>query len=300
MVAGTAILILLLTLVWHFRQDGSPAQELQLKANRLDLVGQMQVALESAAAAEKSAVLAVTDQESQAFADQAREATRALERDRSELEKDLATRGTATERDLLRQFSEAFGKLQQVDEEVLALAVKNTNLKAFALAFGPTAEAVQEFDGALAGVARKGLGTPGSERIQALTFAARLGLVRIQALLPPHIAEESDAKMDQLEASMTREERSVREALAGLEALPALKGSPELAAAASSLARFIELKVQILALSRENTNVRSLALSLNQKRKALLVSLDSLGALRQAILDEPIAGMTSGRPIRPR
>ncbi len=51
--------------------------------------------------------------------------------------------------------------------------------------------------------------------------------------------------------------------------------------------------------SRENTNVRSLALSLNQK-KAMILSQDALNALRQAILEEPIAGVTYGRPPSPR
>jgi hypothetical protein len=79
-----------------------------------------------------------------------------------------------------------------------------------------------------------------------------------------------------------------------------VKGDADLAAARAAFDRFGELKRQILALSRENTNVRSLALSLNQKRKAMIECLAALGALRQAILDEPIAGVTYGRPAHPR
>ncbi len=43
-----------------------------------------------------------------------------------------------------------------------------------------------------------------------------------------------------------------------------------------------------------------LALSLNQKRKAMILCLDALNTLRQAILEEPIAGVTYGRPPSPR
>lgn len=300
MIAGTAIVVLTVTLAWFFRRDASPAQELALKASRVDLVGQIQVALASASEAEKSAVLASTDQESQAFADQARAATREVEREREELAKLLASGGTKAERDLLGQFSEAFAKLEQVDEEVLGLAVKNTNLKAYSLAFGPAAEAGAEFDAALTRVVAKGPGAPDAARVQASAFIARLAVLRIQVLFAPHIAEESDAKMDQLEASMAREEAQVRQSLAGLAGVPRLQGSADLAAATSSFARFGEVKARILGLSRENSNVRSLALSLNQKRKALQVCLEALGALRQAILDEPIAGVTYGRAVHPR
>jgi hypothetical protein len=300
MIAGTAIVALTVTTAWYFGRNANPAQELALKATRVDLVGQIQVALATASEAEKSAVLASTDQESQGFADQARAATRDVERERQELARLLATGGTQAERDLLGQFSEAFTRLEQVDEEVLRLAVKNTNLKAYSLAFGPAAEAGTELDAALTRVVAKEPGAPDAARVQASAFGARLAVLRIQALFAPHIAEESDAKMDQLEASMAREEAQFHQSLASLAGVPRLKGSADLAAAASSFARFSEVKARILSLSRENTNVRSLALSLNQKRKALQVCLDALGALRQAILDEPIAGVTYGRSMHPR
>ena len=50
----------------------------------------------------------------------------------------------------------------------------------------------------------------------------------------------------------------------------------------------------------ENTNVRSLAISLGEKRKALLLCLDALNALQAAIASEPIAGVDYGEPARPR
>lgn len=296
--AGTVLLALLLLLVWHYRQD--PAQQLAFKAGRVDLVGRMQLALASASEAEKSAVLAITDQDSQAFADQARAATAEVERERQELGKLLAAGGTQRERDLLAQFSEAFGGLQRVDDEVLRLAVKNTNLKAYGLAFGPAADTLAEMDAALSRVVAKHAGSPDARRVMLLAFEARIGVLRIQALLAPHVAEESDARMDRLEAAMVEEERQVRKDLDGLAALPRLEKDADLAAAASGFVRYGEIKARILALSRENTNVRSLALSLNQKRKAMVLCMDALNALKEAILEEPIAGVTYGRPPLPR
>lgn len=293
MIAGVALAAALALLLWQFRQDRT--QRLAFKASRVDLVGRMQLGLASASEAEKSAVLAITDQDSQKFSDQARAAVAEVERERQELDKLLATGGTQRERDLLARFSEAFGTLQRVDEEVLRLAVRNSNLKASGLLFGPAADALAAMDAALSRLVGKRADGADARRVTLLALGARIGALRIQTLLAPHIAEESDAKMDLLEASMAKEELEVRKDLAGLAAAPALRGDADLAAAASSFDRYVEIKGRIVALSRENTNVQSLALSLNQKRKAMLACLDALNELNQAILEEPIPGVTYGR-----
>ena len=74
-----------------------------------------------------------------------------------------------------------------------------------------------------------------------------------------------------------------RKALAAMEKLAA---NPSLALAISSYARFSDTKTQILKLSRENTNVRSLTISLNQKRKTMFLCLDALVNLRNALEQE--------------
>jgi ABC-type multidrug transport system ATPase subunit len=103
-----------------------------------------------------------------------------------------------------------------------------------------------------------------------------------------------------MEASMGKEEMQVRKDLDDLTTLVKPLGDVDLAAALSQFARYREVKAHILALSRENTNVRSMTLSLSQKRKAMALCLDSLNALKIAILDEPIAGVTYGRVPKPR
>jgi hypothetical protein len=281
-----------LAVVWRFGQGDGPAQALALKASRVDLVGQMQVALSSAAEAEKSAVLAATDQESQAFADRSRAATAAVEQRRLELARLLEAGGTEGERALLARFADDFTALRAVDEEVLRLAVKNTNLKAHALAFGPAAAALADLDAALERLAARRAGSPQAAEIRRVADGARLGALRVQALLAPHIAEERDEEMARLEAAMAGHLAQARQAL---EALSALAGSAEVAPVAGAFARYLELEGQVLALSRENTNVRSLALSLGRKRAALVVCQDALAALQQAILEEPIPGISYGR-----
>jgi hypothetical protein len=291
------LVVLLFLLVLHFRPD--PVRELAFKASRIDLVGRMQGGLTAAAEVEKSAVLAISDKQSRTFAEQARAATAEVERERNELGDLLATGGTQRERDLLVQFSESFGKLQSIDDEVLRLAGQNTNLKAFELLFGPAADALAEADAALVRVLAKHSDSADARQVMVLGFGARIGVLRIQTQLPPHIAEESDAKMDRLEAVMADEETQIHKDLDGLAVLPRVAGDPDLSMAVSAFARYVEIKARILALSRANTNVRALALSLNQKRRAMILCLDTLNALHQEISDEFIANVTYERHSHP-
>jgi hypothetical protein len=300
MASGAAVFLLLTLAVLHFQKEDDRAEQVAAKARRIELVDRMRAALASAAGAEKSAVLAITDEDSQTFADEARAAGKVVEEARQELGELLQRSGKDRERELLGQFSQAFADLRRVDDDVLSLAVKNTNLKAYALAYGPAADALKEMTDALTRLARASIDSPGGAKVTLLALGAEIAALRVQTMLPPHIAEESDEKMDRMEATMAKEEEDVRKDLDDLLARPELGASAELQAATSSWARFRELKVQILALSRENTNVRSLTISLDRKRKVTLVCQDALAALRQAIDEEPIQGVTYGVPAKPR
>jgi hypothetical protein len=249
----------------------------------------MRLTLALASEAEKSAVLAITDQDSRAFAEQARAATAEVDRERKDLGELLMAGGTQGEKDLLAQFSKAFTDFQRIDNDLLSLAVKNTNIKAYGLAFGPAADALKGMDTALSRLVAKSAGSPEARNLALLAFGAQTAALRIETLLAPHIAEESDEKMDKLEALMTKEDQQVRKDLDALAALQELRGDPDLETAASDYARFSEVRARILSLSRENTNVRSLAISLGQKNKVLFLCQGVLSALQEAILEEPIA-----------
>jgi hypothetical protein len=291
MVIGAAILLVVMLIVMHFQTRQSPSEQLAFKTKRVDLVARMRLTLASASEAEKSAVLAVTDQDSQTFADQSRAATAEVERERKELGELLAAGGTLGEKDLFAQFSKVFTDSQRIDNDLLALAVKNTNIKAYGLAFGPAADALKEMDTALSRLVAKSAGSPEAGNMALLAFGAQTAALHIQTLLAPHIAEESDKKMDELEALMTKEDQEVRKDLDGLASLQKLHGDPDLETAASDYARFSEIRGRILDLSRENTNIRSLAMSLGQKRKVLFLCQDVLSNLQQAIQEEPISGV---------
>jgi hypothetical protein len=300
MALGAALLALGVLLVLLFGREPTPNAELASRAQRMDSVRRMQLGLASASEAEKSAVLAIADEESQAFADRARASTSDVERERQELMELLSRDGTPLEQDLLAEFSRRFTEFRRIDDELLSLAAEDTNLKAYALAFGPAMNVLDELSAALSRLVVANADSPQAAKVTSLAFGAETGALRIQTLLAPHIAEPSDQRMDELEARMAREDDRVQSALEALRALPKLDGADDLAVATSRYARFREIESQVLALSRENTNVRSLSISLNRKRKVMLECHETLGKLQEAIRTEPIEGATYGGRIRVR
>jgi hypothetical protein len=231
MAAGAVILILLFLVVFHFYQKQNPAEQLAFKASRVDLVSRMQLALASASEAEKSAVLAITDKDSQIFADQARKSSADVEQARRELGQLLKSGGTQRENELFNQFSDLFTEFQRIDTELLNLAVKNTNVKAYNLAYGPATAALHETNAALSHLIASTAGSPEEKQVMMLAYGAEISGLRLQTLIPPHIAEESDQKMDELEALMSKEDKQIRKNLDELTALPKLNQNAELAKA---------------------------------------------------------------------
>jgi hypothetical protein len=293
-VLGGAVLLLGCVLLVLRLAPESVATQVASRARRHEIVEQMSRRLASAVEAERGAVMSVTDEQSKAFADRARSETTAVEDLARMLDGQLSSSAT---KDLRARFLRQFAELKRIDEELLDLAVRNTNLKASALAFGPASVAMQEVDAAFSRLVSRGATSPEADarRVMLLASEAEAGGLRIVALLAPHIAEESDSGMDALESRMEKEAEVVGRNLAQLRALrPA---DVDVETARSGWERFAALEKQILALSRENTNVRSLALSLNEKRNAAAQCEDLLAALGEAIAKETIPGEV---PVMPR
>jgi hypothetical protein len=301
MAAGALVFLVPLLAVVLYQIEQDPAEQIALKARLLEAAGRMRLHLALASVAEKSAVMARTEQDSRAFAGEARAASAVVAGLQSELSQALEAGGTEKEKDALERFSGAFAELQRIENEVLDLAVRNTNLQAYSLAYGPAADALAGMDAALSSIEARAAAAADSadtKRVMLLASAARRGALRLQTLLPPHIAERSDEKMDALEALMAKEDGEVRASLDGLaKLLPA--GSPDLEKAKSGHARFKEIEAEILRLSRENTNVRSLAISMDEKSKAAVKCQEALAALEQAIQEAPVA-RERYRPQGPR
>jgi hypothetical protein len=300
MAGGAVILLLIILLVMRYQTKQNPSEQLVFKANCMELLSRMRLTLTTASEAEKSAVIAVTEQDSKIFADQARKATIEVEKDRIELTELLNSGGTQNEKDSLIQFSKAFAAFLQVDSTLLDIAVKHTNIKAYSLAFGPATDAIKEMDNSLSVLVEKTAALQNAKDIKLLAYGAQISALSIQTLLAPHISEESEKKMDELEASISKEDMNVRKNLNYLAAIQNLRGDPLLDKSVSAYARFTGIRNKILSLSRENTDIRSFAISLGQKRKILFLCQDILSSLQKAISDEPISGINYGFMSNPR
>ncbi|QDT74768.1 MCP four helix bundle domain-containing protein [Lacipirellula limnantheis] len=251
------------------------------------LVAAMLVNLQAASEAEKSAVMAETDEASQTNAAEAQQKSAAVEADRRELSGLIEGNGQAEdEQQLLNEFNTAWAAYQDLDREILALAVENTNLKAVKLSLGPAAEALARFDAALQQLAATAGATPDGAQAAQAAFQAVVAAHNIHTLQGPHIAESSDAEMDRIEGEMTELDKQVSASLETLANLPGAEQQAELAQAQAAYQEFQKVQTQILELSRRNSNVRSLTLSLGKKRLATASCTETLTALQKSIRNE--------------
>jgi hypothetical protein len=235
------------------------------------------------------AVMADTDEASAAFVREAEEATAAVLRDTEALGPMLRDLGFSKETGSLEEFSRRFSEYRALDKGILQLAVENTNLKAQRLSFGPVQEAADAFRHALEAVVPT-VRTEQAWHIQALVGTTVAAVREIQVLQAPHIAESDEAAMTRLEKRAADAEATARRSLETLASLVKPDARPQLALAAAALDRFTGLNSEIVALSRRNSNVRSLALSLGQKRTLTAACEDSLRALQDALSTHDFAG----------
>lgn len=254
---------------------------LEKVARARELAADITVQFTMASDAANRAVMADTDDASVTFAKESRGSTAAVEKDVAQLHATLTALGYGDEERLLSDFSGNFARYRRLDDSVLGLAVENTNLKAQRLAFGPAEDAANAFREALKGL--KPAVASESWHVDALATGAVLTVREIQVLQGPHIANADEAVMTRMEQEMATSENAARKALADLRPLVAPASRTKLEAAAAALTKFLDLNTQLVALSRRNTNVRSLMLSLDEKRKITLACLDNLHALQVAL-----------------
>jgi hypothetical protein len=249
------------------------------EANRL--AADLRVQFNKAADASNRAVMAETDEASIAFAGEAQQTSAVVDRDVAAMSPLLHALGLTDEIQLLDQFGQHLSAYRNVDRTVLALAVENTNLKAQRLSFGSARDAADRFKSAL--VVAPDIAAKDRCRGEALVDKAVLAVRELQTVQGPHIASSDEAAMTAMEQEMTALETATADALT---ALSGLVEPSALAAAQADFAEFKGIGSQIVTLSRRNSNVRSLDLSLRVKPPLTAACDDSLRALQQALANE--------------
>jgi hypothetical protein len=246
------------------------------------LAAALHVDFSRAAEAANRAVMADTDEASVEAAGEARAASADVEKHVTALRPILRSLAYEDEQRVLEAFIARYAEFQRIDAEMLPLAVENTNLKAQRRLFGPARTASGQFRSAVDEAARA---ARPPARHEAESMAARGGaaVLEMEVLLGHHIAEADDAEMTRLEEAGARQDALARAAVARLDALVSARGTASLAAARSALDAFAGESASIVALSRRNTNVRSLALSLGRKRMATVQCEEQLRGLETAL-----------------
>jgi hypothetical protein len=228
--------------------------------------------------AEKSAVLATTDEESQALALEAQHSAADINQLRGQLRPLIVADGRRVEIEKLDAFDVAWAELERVDERLLALAVKNTNLKAARLLSRDGAAALDRFVDELTEIEQT-ITEP--EMMRTLTRAS-VAALRSQSLLFVHIPSPDDAEMTRLEQRMGALNAEVDRSLATAgESGPAWR--EQLATASQAWSDYQHVAAEVLRLSRENSNVLSFDVSVHEKRHATKECLSALAALSAAI-----------------
>ena len=233
--------------------------------------------------------MADTDEASVAYAREASTATEAVQKDADALASVLNDVGFSQEAGQLEEFRAKFREYRALDRTILDLAVENTNLKAQRLSFGDASKAADAFRDAVNEAAPANAARD-LWQVRALAATAVAGVREIQVLQAPHIAEADDAAMTTLEKRMSTAEAGARRALNELGGLAQPASRPAIAAARAQLDRFMQVNAEIVRLSRQNTNVVSLALSLNQKRVLTAACEASLQTLRESLARRSFAG----------
>ena len=255
---------------------------LQRMSEAQKLAAELQLQFTRATDATNLAVMADRDDTSAEFAGLASEVSQAVEKNAAALRPLLVGLMYSDEVRLLDDFDQRFAEYRKLDRTVLELSVENTNLKAQRLSFGPAQEAADAFHGSLEAIV-DGAGTGDAWQIRALAWRALAAVRDIQVLQARHIAEPADDAMTRLEGKMAAAEDVARNALTALGPLLSPDAGSQLRAAQASLDRFLDLNRELLALSRRNSNVRSLSLTLGEKRRLTAQCEDSLRALDEAL-----------------
>lgn len=259
-----------------------------------DLMGARQqsadliVRFTKAADASNRAVMADTDERSTVFAREAAAATEAVAQSLGTLATMLDRAHFAPERERLRAFEVQFGHYRELDRRILELAVDNTNLKAQRLSFGQGIQAADALRDALSDLTPR---RPADAwRLRAQTALALSSLREVAMLQGPHIAEADDVVMTALETRMTAGIGAARAALSGVEDDVVPGQRERISTGHAALERFIELHAEIVELSRRNSDVRSLALTLNQKRTLTAECEASAITVREALTARSLGG----------
>lgn len=262
--------------------SAEPALVRQMRTEQL--INAIRQLLFESVEAEKSAVLATTDEESKALASEARRSAADINRLRGELRVLIVADGRREEVEKLDAFDASWSDLEGVDQRLLALAVGNTNLKATRLSAREGAAALDRFVDGLAAMQRTATDPETIRTLSRVSVAALRG----QSLLLVHIPTADEAEMTRLEQRMGELSNEVDRGLASTRD-SSHASQDQLATTLQAWSDYKGVAADVVRLSRENTNIISFDVSVHEKRGVTKECLAALSALLAAVESGPQA-----------
>jgi hypothetical protein len=277
--AALILAAVLLLILIYYRSTPLEIQNVpQMMAQKLETLSTLRINFLKSIEAEKLAVMAETDEASFAYADESKRAADSVDADLKELSRMIGMHPTADESNLLQEFEAAWVQVRKIDQVILGLAVQNTNLKAFRLSFSKGREDVEQFEYALNALTRD---VTDAELIRAAAEALSAEL-KILTLHASHISSPDDEEMNQIEQVIHAKEEVVQRSLEILARLAPAGKQPYVHEAVAANREFTAVTATVIELSRQNTNVNSLNISLDRKQKATALCMALLDQLHQA------------------
>ena len=251
----------------------------------------LRVAILESIRAEKNAVISNDDEESKRYQDLALKHNATAHEILNDLRKRIDTNGSAEEKRLLEEVARRCEQRQAIQREMLALAVQNSNVKAYQTNTTKMLDTVQAFQRTLQGLLRaidQDLADPQNRdnpvKVASLQKKARYAeacqalMIDLHRHLDFHI-NAIEADMNRLEATLKQLDKELNASLTTLQATLEAKDRPVYDQAIAAYNTFKQGESEVLKLSRSNSNVRSSDLTLNKLNQLTTETLTPLTQL---------------------
>jgi Four helix bundle sensory module for signal transduction len=263
-----------------YKPDFNPFKTQPIKA---ELVSSMRLHLHEASEAEKNAVMAITDEASEAYAGQAHQAADAVETNRKEIESLIKEGESQRETELLTEFNACWVQYQKLDDTILNLAVQNTNLKAQQISTTQCAQEIRNIETSLNRIIQQDNNNKQCNEAVIPAYDALTASLKIFALHKPHIEAADDPQMDKIEQDIKSYNEAAKNAFNTLNGIATLGDNPDLKNAKTAYNKFMNLTNEVIRLSRLNTNIKSAELSLGKKRLVSAQCQEILATLQKTV-----------------
>ncbi len=281
-----SLTLLLLGALLYFAAIYHPPTNLELQENKTDislkLLDNLQIAIE----AEKNAVLSLNREESQNFVLQVNQAGKALETHRQALDKLTQIQSTPTEKQLLSEFDQCWLQFKTLDQQLLAWATQESNIEAQKWSTDTGRKAWEQFEKALNRLKKQGQADKYNPEIENAIAQSQIASLKILALHKPHIEAFTEQEMAQWENEMQVQTALTKQ---HLNSLAKQLSQQDLAAYNTAYLHweaFQGATQKIVRLSRQNSNLKSIALSLGKKRLISTQCKGILNELKQTYADQ--------------